>query len=379
MSDWAIIMAAGSGTRMGLGRNKVLVPVAGKSALERSVAAFSGLVDGTIVVINPEDIEIIRGMELAAQIVSGGTTRQQSVLAGLRALPGDADIVLIHDAARPNISTQVILRCLLSARTFGSGVASVPVKDTIKQTGAEGYVIVTPSRDALRAAQTPQAFSAQGLRQAIETLEARGETATDDAGAMEAVGLPVRLVDGDYTNIKLTTPEDMRMLEALFGGGGESRIPRVGHGFDVHRLVDSRTLILCGVSIPYEKGLLGHSDADVALHALMDALLGAAGLGDIGRHFPDTEKQYEGISSLLLLERVNDMLAERGFSVQNVDITIIAQRPKLRPYIDEMTKRTAHALGLHTEKVNIKATTTEGLGFEGEGLGISAHALAVIR
>jgi len=237
-------------------------------------------------------------------------------------------------------------------------------------------VVDTPARASLYEAQTPQAFHARALRAAIEALEARGETVTDDAAAMEAAGESVRLVEGAYTNIKLTTPEDLAMAEWMLRG--QSAAPRTGYGYDAHRLVEGRPLVLCGVEIPFEKGLLGHSDADVALHALMDALLGAACLGDIGRHFPDSDERYRGVSSALLLEQVRELLAEKGWAVESVDVTVVAERPKLKGYMERMCARTAEALKISPDRVNVKATTTEGMGFEGEGLGISAHATATI-
>ena len=375
MSVFALILAAGSGERMGLGMNKVLAPLGGVPVLVRSVRAFDGQVDGRVIVARPTELETVRALLPGETVVPGGDTRQRSVLAGLMALPEDAEVVLVHDGARPFVSPRIIARCIESVYEWGSGVASVPVTDTIKRVDGQGAAIETPMRASLRAAQTPQGFKAVTLRAAIEALEARGETATDDAAAMEAVGHIVFLTEGDEKNIKLTTQEDLRMAESWLEA---KKTLRMGHGYDVHRLTEGRSLILCGVTVPYEKGLLGHSDADVALHALMDALLGAAALGDIGRHFPDSDPQYKGISSVTLLERVVAALQARNLSVCNVDVTIVAQRPKLAPYIEEMVKRTAHALGVPPESVNVKATTTEGLGFAGEGLGIEAHAVATV-
>ncbi len=377
MSCWALVMAAGSGSRMGLKANKALMPLNGLTMLERSAKAFDGLVDGMIIVASEKDRPAVEALRLGIPIAIGGDTRQRSVLNGLMALPREAEIVLIHDAARPFVTRDTILRCKKSAQEFGSGVASVPVKDTIKQIGPEGS-IQTLSREALGAAQTPQAFRVATLRGCIEALEQQGITATDDAAAMEAAGKSVRLVEGSYENIKVTTPEDMKFAQWILGGYEKPGIPRVGQGYDAHRLVPGRPLILCGVEIPFERGLLGHSDADVACHALMDALLGAAALGDIGTHFPDSDPRYKGISSMLLLERTAEMLRERAFSVVNVDVTIIAQWPKLKPFIPRMAEALAGTLSLPTAFVNVKATTTEEMGFEGEGLGMSAYAVAML-
>lgn len=375
MSFWALIMAAGSGSRMGLETNKVLAELNGMTVLERSVRAFDGEVDGRVVVVRGEDAEQIRTLGLDAKIVTGGATRQQSVLNGLRALPEGAQYVLIHDAARPFVDKDTIHRCIRGAQACGSAVAGVPVKDTIKQIGPNGVIIRTVPRDTLRAAQTPQAFAVGALTQALSALEAQGRTMTDDAGAMEAAGHTVHMVDGAWENIKLTTPEDLAFAAYQIGGNQM----RIGHGFDAHRLVYGRKLVLCGVEIPYDKGLMGHSDADVATHALMDALLGAAALGDIGKTFPDTDIQYEGISSLLLLQRVRQMLMDTGWALSNADLTIIAQRPKLSEYIPQMVEQLCGALETQPGQINIKATTTEGLGYEGDCLGISAHAVVLLQ
>lgn len=379
MSVWAVIVAAGSGTRMGLSINKTLAVLGGETVLERSVRAFDGLTDGVVVVYRAEDEETVRALNLPVTLAHGGDTRQASVLNGLRALPEDAEIVLVHDAARPFVTRQIIARCIESVQKYGSGVAAMPVTDTIKRADENGCVQETLPRETLWAMQTPQAFRAAELRAAIETLQARGESATDDARAMEACGHTVRLVEGEAGNIKLTRPEDLVIARARIQKNGGEPMLRMGHGYDAHRLVEDRKLILCGVEIPYEKGLLGHSDADVALHALMDALLGALALGDIGGHFPDSDTKYKGVSSMLLLREVAALLAAQGAAVNNVDVTILAQRPKLKPYIEQMRRNVAGALKIDVSRVSVKATTTEGMGFEGEGLGVSAHAVALVE
>lgn len=375
MSVWAIVVAAGSGTRMGGAGNKVLLPLAGMPVLAHSVYAFVDEVDGIIIVTRAVDVEAVTSLALPATVIIGGGTRQESVYRGLCALPDDADIVLVHDAARPFVGRDVIRRCIEGAREKGNAVAAVPVKDTIKEVDSEVDVVRTPERDMLMAAQTPQAFKTGQLRQAIETLQAQGKTASDDAGAIEATGGKVHLVLGDYRNNKLTTPEDMVMAKYLMG---DMPVPRIGQGYDVHKLVADRALVLCGIQVPYEKGLLGHSDADVATHALMDALLGAAALEDIGRHFPDSDPQYKGISSITLLQHVIALLAENGYMPGNVDVTIVAQSPKLATYIPQMRELLASTMKIPIAQVNVKATTTEGLGFVGDGLGIAAHAVALL-
>lgn len=387
----AVIVAAGRGSRMGLGRNKVLAGVAGVPVIVRTVRALAqtALFDGGIVVVTgAEDMEQMRALMAAhgldVTLTEGGTDRQQSVHHGLQAVNPAADIIAIHDGARPLVTRAVIERTIESAKRCGSGVAAVTLKDTVKRVDAEGAVIDTPNRETLRAVQTPQTFDARLIRAAHERFADSVERATDDAALAERAGCRVMLTEGDVENIKLTTPEDMLLAQQVIlrregrQEKGSERM-RIGHGYDVHRLVEGRKLILCGVEIPYEKGLLGHSDADVALHALMDALLGAAALGDIGRHFPDTDPAYKGADSGRLLDHVVSLLEERGYAVGNVDVTIICQRPKLKDYIEQMRENVAAHLHVSADCVNIKATTTEKLGFEGEGLGISSHAVACIE
>ena len=387
----AVIVAAGRGSRMGLGRNKVLAGVAGVPVIVRTVRALAQTVlfDGGIVVVTgAEDMEQMRALMAAhgldVTLTEGGTDRQQSVHHGLQAVNPAADIIAIHDGARPLVTRAVIERTIESAKRCGSGVAAVTLKDTVKRVDAEGAVIDTPNRETLRAVQTPQTFDARLIRAAHERFADSVERATDDAALAERAGCRVMLTEGDVENIKLTTPEDMLLAQQVIlrregrQEKGSERM-RIGHGYDVHRLVEGRKLILCGVEIPYEKGLLGHSDADVALHALMDALLGAAALGDIGRHFPDTDPAYKGADSGKLLDHVVGLLEEHGYSVGNVDVTIICQRPKLKDYIEQMRENVAAHLHVSADCVNIKATTTEKLGFEGEGLGISSHAVACIE
>ena len=385
----AVIVAAGRGTRMGLDRNKVLYPVCGTPIIVHTVRAFadSGLFDGGIVVVTGEnDMNEMRAMMDAAGLrvafAQGGADRQESVYNGVAACPAQADVIAIHDGARPLVSREVIARTIESAKAYGSGVAAVQLKDTVKRVNESGVVIDTPARDMLRAVQTPQTFDAALIRQAHEKYK-DGERATDDAMLVERMGHAVRLTEGDVENIKLTTPEDMLLAEQVLSRRGaakkeEPAMIRIGHGYDVHRLVEERKLILCGVEIPHTLGLLGHSDADVALHALTDALLGAAAMGDIGRHFPDTDPKYKGADSGKLLDHVMALIWEKGYVVGNVDVTIICQRPKLKDYIEQMRENVAAHLKVDVGCVNVKATTTEKLGFEGEGLGISTHAVACI-
>ncbi|MBQ3484558.1 MAG: 2-C-methyl-D-erythritol 4-phosphate cytidylyltransferase [Clostridia bacterium] len=378
---YAIILAGGSGSRMGAGMNKVLMPLAGETVIARSLRAFAGMVDGMILVSRSEDMQ---QMQLAAaqagidvRIVIGGATRQESVWNGLCALPEACTHVMIHDGARCLVDKATIERCKASVLECGTGVAAIPVIDTIKETDAEELVVSTPDRSALRAVQTPQGFSLEIIREAHRKAQEAGFIGTDDASLVERLNIPVRLTLGDRRNIKLTTPEDMQMAEAFLHNDFPAL--RIGQGYDVHRLVEGRDLILCGVKVPHHLGLLGHSDADVALHALMDAMLGSMALGDIGRHFPDTDEQYRGISSMKLLEHVAALLREHGACVTNCDVTIAAQRPKLLPYVPQMRQNIASLLALPLDRVNVKATTTEHLAFEGREEGISARAVCMVQ
>lgn len=385
----AVIVAAGRGTRMGLERNKVLAPLCGEPVIARTVRVFerTGWFDGGIVVVTGacdlcEMKRILADAGLHAQVVLGGADRQESVCRGLAATNPEAKYVAIHDGARPLVTADVIARTLESAKKYGSGVAAVPLKDTVKRVNEGGVVVDTPPRDALRAVQTPQTFEAELIRRA-HAAYALGERVTDDAALAERMGVKVRLTEGDVENIKLTTPEDMLLARQVIlrreGQKEEKPMVRIGHGYDVHRLTEDRKLILCGVEIPYTLGLLGHSDADVALHALMDALLGAAALGDIGKLFPDSADEFAGISSLELLRRVKLHLAAAGYDVVNIDATILAQAPKLAPYREQMRSNIARELQIDVSRVSVKATTEEHLGFTGSGEGMAAHAIALLE
>lgn len=341
----------------------------------------SGYFDGAVVVLSPEDKarfdELQRSegpFDIVKDTAPGGDSRRDSVCNGLLALPGDTCLVAIHDAARPFVSKEIIRATLDSARACGSGVISTPVVDTIKHVGADGRV-TSLDRGALRAVQTPQSFDYKRILEAH--LRAREDrlAVTDDAMLFEHYYGDVRLVTTDDAgeNIKLTTKKDFEALE-------QAIIPdyRVGQGYDAHRLAPGRRLVLCGVEIPHDRGLDGHSDADVAVHALMDALLGALGLGDIGRHFPDSDPRYKGADSMKLLDKVMAMVSESGYRVGNADVTIVAQRPKLAGYMAQMRANLAGGLGVAEGRVNVKATTTERMGFEGEELGISAQATVLL-
>ena len=378
-----MVAAAGGSTRMGqpkqhivLGEHPVLIHIL---LTLQAVEA----VDEILLIAREEDIPHFTA--LAAKVgvtklhtaVTGGSTRQQSVAAGLAALPTSATLVGVHDGARPLVRPEDVAAVIAAAEQSGAAALAVPVKDTLKRTDEQGYVIDTPDRNGLWRVQTPQVFDRAALCAAMAAALTAGKDYTDDCQLMEAAGHRVKLVAGVDTNLKLTTPEDIRLAQALMGK--EEHAMRIGHGYDVHKLVEERPLILGGVTVPYEKGLLGHSDADVLTHAVMDALLGAAALGDIGKLFPDNDPAYAGADSVALLRRVVERVGEEGYRIGNIDATILCQRPKLAPHIPEMRRILAGACGIPTDRVSVKATTEEGLGFTGSGEGIAAHCVCILN
>lgn len=384
MRCWAVLVAAGRGQRANLPVNKVFYPINGRSALERSARRLwqSGCFEGIALVISREDeaeyarlIARTGPLPLVNKLVFGGETRQQSVLNGLLALPEGIDLVAIHDAARAFVPLEVIRKAVADAKRFGSGVAATWLVDTVKFVDEEERALSTPNRAGMRSVQTPQVFRFPHITEAYRRAAQEGFSATDDAAILEHYGESVHLsVTKEGTaNRKLTTLEDFQVMEKQLAGS-----LRVGHGFDAHRLVTGRELFLGGIPIPHDKGLLGHSDGDAALHALMDALLGAAGLGDIGRMFPDNDPDILGIRSTLLLEQVRERLYEAGMYPVNADLTIAAQAPRLSPYMEGMRNAIAGMLQMEPDRVNVKATTTEHMGYVGRGEGISAYAVAMI-
>lgn len=368
----AILVAAGASRRMGFDKLSYRLPD-GQTVLEKSCAALAAHPAVTQLVLvagaNRETcLQIAQSCPKPCVVVAGGETRADSVRNGLAAATGE--LVAIHDAARPFVSEAVITAALQAAAGTGAAAPAVPVKDTIKVADADGRVQNTPDRATLYAVQTPQCFSRELYQQALERVTGeKARLVTDDCSLFELAGFPVTLTQGDYENYKITTKEDLQKEKTM----------RIGHGYDVHRLVEGRKLILGGVDIPYEKGLLGHSDADVLLHAIMDAVLGAAALGDIGKHFPDTDPTYKGADSLALTRAVAKLIAEHGYTVGNLDATILCQAPKLAPHIAAMRQNIADAFGIPLDAVSVKATTEEHLGFTGEGLGIAAHAVALLE
>ena len=380
----AVLVAAGSSTRMGF--DKLSFDLGGETVLHRSIRAFDQCPQiGEIVLVAGKNRAFVEqqavGCTKPVQIVAGGATRAESAKNGVLAAHGE--LVAVHDAARPFVSPAVIAAVLEAAARCGAAAPAVPVKDTIKQavpgdgkTVPEACLVhSTPDRSTLYAVQTPQCFDRAQYLAALQELDAeKARLVTDDCSLFELTGRSVQLTQGDYANLKITTREDLpRPVQKE-----ETRM-RIGHGYDVHRLVEGRKLILGGVEIPFEKGLLGHSDADVLAHAVMDAVLGAAALGDIGQHFPDNDPAYAGADSLELARHVARILSEHGYRVENIDATILCQRPKLAPHIPAMRANLAVAFGLPVDAVSVKATTEEHLGFTGEGLGIAAHAVALIE
>ncbi len=367
----AVIVAAGASRRMGFDKLSFRLPC-GSTVLQASCATFAAHDAVTELVLvagqNVADCKAIaESCPKPCTVVQGGATRADSVKNGLATAHGE--LVAIHDAARPFVSADLITKALQTAAESGAAAPAVPVKDTIK-IAADSRVVSTPDRSTLFAVQTPQCFRTVLYRQALASVDAAtAALVTDDCSLFELAGLPVTLTEGDYANLKITTPEDLQKEKTM----------RIGHGYDVHRLVEDRKLILGGVEIPYEKGLLGHSDADVLLHAVMDAVLGAAALGDIGKHFPDTDPAYKGADSLALTREVAAILSRHGYKLGNVDATLICQAPKLAPHIPAMRQNIAEAFGVDISAVSVKATTEERLGFTGEGLGIAAHAVALIE
>ena len=383
MSLAALLMAAGRGERMGASRPKCFLPLAGRPLFLQSLATFARL-DPTprLVLVTPpgweqEAADLCASLSPAPLIVPGGEERAESVRAGLQALADDPpEIVAIHDAARPLVTAALIEQTFAVARESGAALAATPLTDTLKTAGEDLLVRGTPPRAGLWRAQTPQTFRFDLIHAAHQHAQERGLPATDDAMLVEALGHPVHICPAGAYNLKVTTPEDLAVAESLLDGGGDLR---VGHGYDLHRLVEDRPLILGGIHVPHDRGLLGHSDGDAVCHALADALLGAAALGDIGAHFPDTDPQYAGADSLLLLAEVARALTSAGFAVVNCDVTIQAQAPQLRPYIDAMRAHLAESLAVHASRVSVKATTMEGLGPIGDGAAIAAHAVALVR
>ncbi|WP_377809427.1 bifunctional 2-C-methyl-D-erythritol 4-phosphate cytidylyltransferase/2-C-methyl-D-erythritol 2,4-cyclodiphosphate synthase [Azospirillum sp. A29] len=377
----ALIVAGGSGQRFGAERPKQYLDLAGKPVLRRTVEAFRGhpQVTGVRVVIDPTWRDAydaaLSGLALPHP-VAGGASRQDSVRNGLEALAADGapDLVLIHDAARPLIDADTIAAVIAALDSTPGAIAAVPVADTLKR-GSGNAITGTVDRDGLWRAQTPQGFRFPDILEAHRS--AVGLSLTDDAAVAERAGLTVALVPSKEDNFKVTTPDDLtRATRAIMSSLWDVR---TGSGFDVHRFTDGDFVTLCGLRVPHSHGLEGHSDADVGLHALTDAILGALAAGDIGSHFPPTDPRWRGADSARFLRHAADLVAERGGVIAHADLTIICERPKVGPHRAAMADRIAQILGIEVGRVSVKATTTEQLGFTGRREGIAAQAVATVR
>jgi 2-C-methyl-D-erythritol 4-phosphate cytidylyltransferase/2-C-methyl-D-erythritol 2,4-cyclodiphosphate synthase len=396
MNTWTILLAAGSGSRMaaaGNGVKKQFLDAGGEPVLVRSARAFARVagVEGIVFVLPPDEhdgraallasIDESSPFGLPWRSAKGGERRQDSLENGLAALPKDCTHALVHDAARCFVTPEVIARVVDALRAGARAVIpAVPVKDTIKEV-ADGVVAATPDRSRLMAVQTPQGVELDVLRQGFAAAKRQNLTVTDDAGLAEALGLPVTVVAGSEDNVKLTTPEDLRLLGV---SGQRLAVPRVGFGYDVHRYVTpetkagqpARPMVLGCAPIPGAPEVIAHSDGDVLLHALADALLGCLCQGDIGQHFPDTDARYSGVASSILVSEVLAKFGPAGLRLVHVDLTVVAQVPRIGPHREHIRKNVAGLLGLAPDRVNVKATTEEKLGFTGEKLGVKAYATA---
>jgi 2-C-methyl-D-erythritol 4-phosphate cytidylyltransferase/2-C-methyl-D-erythritol 2,4-cyclodiphosphate synthase len=384
----AIIAAGGRGLRLGANRPKQFLDIGGRSILEMSVAALAASDRITeIVIALPEDHLEAESKAIKSAIarpvtfVTGGARRQDSVANAFAKTAKQADVIVIHDAARPFVTPDVISRAIDGAKTYGAAIAAIGARDTIKQTAAgeanaDGARLIraTIPRDTVFLAQTPQAFRRDILARAL--AEGAEIDATDEAMLVERLGLPVHVVEGDQRNVKITTPEDLAAAKAA--ALQTSLRMRIGNGYDLHRLVAGRPLILGGVTIPFDLGLDGHSDADIVCHAVTDAILGAAGIGDIGRLFPDTDPKWKGADSIQLLRNAAARVHEAGYRVSNVDVTVIAQQPKLLPHLEAMRGNLAAALDVEPSAVSIKGKTNESVDSMGRGESMACHAVALV-
>jgi 2-C-methyl-D-erythritol 4-phosphate cytidylyltransferase/2-C-methyl-D-erythritol 2,4-cyclodiphosphate synthase len=389
MRTVAIISAGGAGKRLKAYVAKQYLLLNRVPILVHTLKIFQKLkaIDDIILVLPPDDLvsvrqELIDKYELTkvTSIVAGGKERQDSVRNGLAAIDGKCELILVHDAVRPFVTEKVIRQVAAAAKATGAASAGVKAKDTIKETEKDNTVAATIPRHNLWLTQTPQAFKLDILKKAYKKAYDEKFYGTDDASLVERMGIKVKMIAGSYDNIKITTPEDLVMAKAFIKSkSGDEIQTRIGCGYDSHRFVTGRKLILGGVEIPFKQGLQGHSDADALIHAICDALLGAAGSGDIGRHFPDTDPQYKDISSKVLLGRVRGIIEDKGFTINNIDATIIMEKPKVTPFVEKMIANIAKVLKMPASDINIKAKTNEGMGFVGRSEGIVVSAVAILN
>ena len=387
----AILAAAGRGTRLGSAAPKQMLLLGERTILQRSFDVIDShdQID-EIVVALPRDVAgapppYLISARKPVRIVDGGPRRQDSVANAFAQVSKSASLVVIHDAARPFATADLFTRVIEAAAKGGAAIAAVQAQDTVKEaTAAPGLRIVarTITRESIYFAQTPQAFSRAVLQDAIAHARNTVGAATDEASLAEEAGHSVRLVDGESTNIKITTELDLAVSKALLGirdsGLGVSTVPRIGTGYDLHRLEAGRRLVIGGVEIPHETGLAGHSDADVLCHAVTDAILGAAAAGDIGQHFPDTDPKWKGANSIDLLKGAVAVVLALGYSVANVDAVIVAERPKLAPHIPAMRAKLAQAMGINVSGVSVKGKTNEKVDALGRSEAIAVHAVALL-
>ena len=388
----AIIAAAGRGARLGAGSPKQLLALGDRTILQRSFDTLDRH-DGIheIVVALPPDLAasppaFLTSSRKPVRVIDGGARRQDSVAKAFAQISGQAGVIVIHDAARPFASPDLFSRVIDAAARGGAAIAALQASDTVKEaTAAPGarFVARTVARESIYLAQTPQAFTRAVLEDAMTRGREAFDTATDEASLAEQAGHPVHLVDGESTNMKITTEQDFRVSEALVrssepGARGRGALMRVGTGYDLHRLEPGKPLIIGGVQIPHEAGLAGHSDGDVLCHAVTDAILGAAGEGDIGQHFPDTDPTWKGANSIRLLTSAVEIVRTAGYTVANVDAVVIAERPKLLPHIPTMRANLAQAIGIEISAVSVKGKTNEQVDALGRNEAIAVHAVALL-
>lgn len=383
----AIIAAAGSGSRLGAETPKQLLDLGGRTMLQRSVEAFAS---------HPrvQDVIVVLPADLAARppawmrdhaslrVTAGGDRRQDSVARAFKGIDDRTEVVLIHDAARPFVTPELISSSIDAAARYGAAIVAQPVRDTVKRVRADGTatptVIETLPRETIFLAQTPQAFRREVLREAVALGES-GVEATDEAALAERAGHPVHIVAGTAGNVKITTADDLEAARRRYHSEAANRSEgRVGAGYDLHRLVEGRRLVLGGVEVPSDRGALGHSDADVVCHAATDAILGAASLGDIGRHFPDTDARWKDASSTELLRHAVHLIHGAGYRVENLDVVVVLERPKIAPYLGSICERLAGILEVAPDRVSVKGKTNEGVDAVGRGEAIAAHAVALL-
>ena len=379
-----IVLAAGAGRRMGYTENKIFIKLGNRSIIQWTLSHIDTVkeIDEVILVVADGESSYMEQhiaplqLSKSIKIINGGKERQDSVYAGLQAVNDDAGIILVHDGARPLATSELFERVIEGARAHGAVTIGVPSTDTIKRVDIDGQVLETLNRTELMNIQTPQCFQKDIFKEAHESAKRDAYMGTDDVSLVEYIGKDVYILPGDYKNIKVTTPNDIAVAKRYLGI--EDTRMRVGFGYDIHQLKAGRPCILGGVHIESELGPDGHSDADVLIHALMDALLGAAGLRDIGYYFPPEDDAYKGISSMILLKHVNSLLKERGLEAYNIDIMVISETPKLKPHIDTMKANLQSVLEIPLDRISIKATTNEMLGAIGRREGIAAQAVVSV-